>query len=109
MTPCTVDTIADGVFPTPLPVSTVTAIADPAVVDKVRGLEGSLGVPLGMAGVHADNTKGAMPVTVPDVVTVVVHNGGPVLVFFVLIFVYEPRGWYFGLGVTGGYSFRILL
>lgn len=58
--------------------STVTVIADPEVVDKVRGFEGSLGVPLGIAGVQAGRTKGGYPATVPGGVTVVVQNGEPV-------------------------------
>lgn len=78
MTPWTVDTIAADVHPTPLPVSTVTVIADPAVVEKVRGFEGSLGVTLGIAGDHADRTNEGFPGDVPGVVTVVVHNGDPV-------------------------------
>lgn len=40
ITPWTEDAITADVFPTPFPVSTVTKMADPAVVDKVVGFEG---------------------------------------------------------------------
>lgn len=83
ITPCTVDTIVADDLPTPLPVSTVTNIADPAVVDKVEGPEGSLGDTLGIAGAHANVSNSAVPGPVPEVVTVVVLKDGPGLVFFV--------------------------
>lgn len=86
ITLCTAGIIVADVFPTSLPVSTVTKIADPEVVDKVVGPGGSLGVPLGIAGALAGSPKEAFPGPVPGIVTVVVQTGGPVFGLFVVVY-----------------------